>query len=98
LVITQEDTSWLIQATECCHVSKIKELSGLQKRRSETQTGNDKQYLIAPEKLCNWDFITMLRQIFDRKITWKMTIWKTEENMGVYYKDVSYRDNMTLKM
>jgi len=40
----------------------------------------------------------MLRQIFDRKITWKMTIWKTEENMGVYYKDVSYRDNMTLKM
>jgi hypothetical protein len=39
----------------------------------------------------------MLREIFDRKISWKMTIWKTEAKMGVYYKDVSYRDSMILK-
>jgi len=41
--------------------------------------------LIAPEELCNWDFITMLRKIFDRKITWNVTIWKLEAKMRVYY-------------
>jgi hypothetical protein len=43
--------------------------------------------------MCNLDVIkSTLRQIFDRKITWKMTIWKAEAKMGVYYKDASYRD------